>query len=85
MPTCVNPGKIGPHVNDLALLIVVLGIGTLVDLNLTPYSFGAQHYYRLLRATLALQPILGAQSVARGVKTSATSTELDSLDPRYCI
>ncbi|KAF8884213.1 hypothetical protein CPB84DRAFT_172899 [Gymnopilus junonius] len=51
----------GPH--DLALLLIVLGVGSLVDLNLPPYNLEAQHYYRLARATLALQPILGAQSV----------------------
>ncbi|KDR74952.1 hypothetical protein GALMADRAFT_249900 [Galerina marginata CBS 339.88] len=51
----------GPH--DLALLLVVLGIGSLVDLNLPPYNLEAQHYYRLARATLALQPVLGAQSM----------------------
>ncbi|KIM36145.1 hypothetical protein M413DRAFT_78578 [Hebeloma cylindrosporum] len=55
------PVPYGPH--DLALLLVVLAIGSLVDLDLPPYSFEAQHYYRLSRATLALQPILGAQSV----------------------
>ncbi|KAF9557805.1 hypothetical protein CPC08DRAFT_668314 [Agrocybe pediades] len=51
----------GPH--DLALLLIVLGIGCLVDLDLPPYNLEAQHYYRLSRATLALQPVLGAQSV----------------------
>lgn len=56
-----TPVPYGPH--DLALLLVVLGIGSLVDLNIPPYSFEAQHYYRLSRATLTLQPILGAQSV----------------------
>ncbi|KAF5384413.1 hypothetical protein D9615_003300 [Tricholomella constricta] len=51
----------GPH--DLALVLIVLGIGVLVDLNLPPYSLEAQHYYRLSRAALALQPVLGEQSV----------------------
>ncbi|KAG6864818.1 hypothetical protein C0991_006939 [Blastosporella zonata] len=51
----------GPH--DLALMLIVLGIGTLVDLNLSPYSLEAQHYYRLSRAALALQPVLGQQSI----------------------
>ncbi|KAJ3503887.1 hypothetical protein NLJ89_g8234 [Agrocybe chaxingu] len=55
------PVPYGPH--DLALLLIVLGIGSLVDLNLPPYNLEAQHYYRLTRATLALQPVLGAQSV----------------------
>ncbi|KAG6906781.1 hypothetical protein DXG01_012146 [Tephrocybe rancida] len=56
--TCVS---YGPH--DLALMLIVLGIGTLVDLDLQPYSLEAQHYYRLSRAALALQPVLGEQSV----------------------
>jgi hypothetical protein len=51
----------GPH--DLALMLIVLGIGSLVDLTLPPYNLEAQHYYRLARASLALQPILGQQSV----------------------
>lgn len=51
----------GPH--DLALMLIVLGIGSLVDLNLQPYNLEAQHYYRLARATLSLQPVLGEQSV----------------------
>ncbi|GLB35003.1 putative fungal specific transcription factor [Lyophyllum shimeji] len=49
--------------HDLALMLIVLGIGTLVDLKLPPYSLEAQHYYRLARAALALQPVLGEQSV----------------------
>lgn len=56
-----NPVPYGPH--DLALLLIVLGIGSLVDLNLPPYNLEAQHYYHLARATLAIQPVLGAQSV----------------------
>ncbi|PPQ92520.1 hypothetical protein CVT25_010353 [Psilocybe cyanescens] len=56
-----TPVPYGPH--DLALLLIVLGIGSLVDLNLTPYNIEAQHYYRLCRATLALQSVLGAPSV----------------------
>ncbi|KAF8802362.1 hypothetical protein BYT27DRAFT_7173121 [Phlegmacium glaucopus] len=51
----------GPH--DLAFLLVVFAIGSLVDLNLPPYNLEAQHYYRLSRATLALQPVLGAHSI----------------------
>ncbi|KAF8892927.1 hypothetical protein BD779DRAFT_1609955 [Infundibulicybe gibba] len=51
----------GPH--DLALMLIVLGIGTLVDLDLPPYSLEAQHYYQLSRAALALQPVLGEQSM----------------------
>ncbi|KAF9476036.1 hypothetical protein BDN70DRAFT_812955 [Pholiota conissans] len=55
------PASYGPH--DLALLLIVLGIGSLVDLSLPPYNLEAQHYYRLARATLALQSVLGAQSM----------------------
>ncbi|KAG6816393.1 hypothetical protein H0H87_006305 [Tephrocybe sp. NHM501043] len=51
----------GPH--DLALMLIVLAIGTLVDLSLPPYSLEAQHYYRLSRAALALQSVLGEQSI----------------------
>ncbi|KAG6808486.1 hypothetical protein H0H92_003983 [Tricholoma furcatifolium] len=51
----------GPH--DLSLMLIVLGIGTLVDLNLPPYSLEAQHYYRLSQAALALQPALGQSIV----------------------
>ncbi|KAF8180107.1 hypothetical protein BJ912DRAFT_855397 [Pholiota molesta] len=55
------PVSYGPH--DLALLLIVLGVGSLVDLSLSPYNLEAQHYYRLARATLSLQSVLGAQSM----------------------
>jgi hypothetical protein len=51
----------GPH--DLALMLIVLGIGCLVDLDLPPYNLEAQHYYRLARAAVTLQSVLGEQSV----------------------
>jgi hypothetical protein len=51
----------GPH--DLALLLIVLGIGALVDLDLPPYNLEAQHYYRLAKAAVTLQPVLGQQSI----------------------
>lgn len=73
----------GPH--DLACLLIVLGMcvffslfspsfnplvsGTLVDLNLEPYNLEAQHYYRLSRATLALQSVLSEPSLV-AVKVS---------------
>jgi hypothetical protein len=57
----LNGSKYGPH--DLALMLIVLGIGTLVDLEQEPYSLEAQHYYRLARASLALQSVLEEQSV----------------------
>ncbi|TFK31500.1 hypothetical protein BDQ12DRAFT_618804 [Crucibulum laeve] len=55
------PLSYGPH--DLALLLIVLGIGSLVDLDLPPYNLEAQHYYRLARAAVALQPVLAEQSM----------------------
>lgn len=69
----------GPH--DLALLLVVLGIGCLVDLNLPPYNLEAQHYYRLSRATMALQPVLGAQSVVTIKVCVVPSSSFISLVP----
>lgn len=51
----------GPH--DLALMLIVLGIGSLVDLSMPPYNLEAQHYYRLALASIALQPVLGQQSL----------------------
>ncbi|KAF7292903.1 Fungal-trans domain-containing protein [Mycena indigotica] len=56
----------GPH--ELAVLLVTLGIGALVDLNMQPYNLEAQHYYRLARAALGLQSILTKPSVVT-VKT----------------
>ncbi|KAJ2925292.1 hypothetical protein H1R20_g11802, partial [Candolleomyces eurysporus] len=55
------PARYGPH--ELALLFTVLAMGCLVDLSLPPYDLEAQHYYRLARATLALQPVLEDASV----------------------
>ena len=51
----------GPH--DLALLLITLGIGVLVDLNLPPYHAEAQHYYRLARAAIGLQSVLTRRSI----------------------
>lgn len=64
----------GPH--DLALMLVVLGIGSLVDLTQQPYCFEAQHYYRLARASLALQPVLAEQSVVT-IKVDRTNPPSD--------
>ncbi|KAJ6613565.1 hypothetical protein B0H10DRAFT_2436370 [Mycena sp. CBHHK59/15] len=51
----------GPH--ELAVLLITLGIGALVDLNLQPYNLEAQHYYRLAQAAVGLQPVLTEPSV----------------------
>ncbi|KAJ7028724.1 hypothetical protein C8F04DRAFT_963706 [Mycena alexandri] len=51
----------GPH--ELAVLLITLGIGALVDLDLQPYNLEAQHYYRLARAALSLQSVLTEPSV----------------------
>ncbi|KAL0575347.1 hypothetical protein V5O48_006626 [Marasmius crinis-equi] len=51
----------GPH--QLSLMLVVLGIGALVDLELEPYNLEAQHYYRLARAALVLQSVLSEASI----------------------
>ncbi|KAJ7057013.1 hypothetical protein C8F01DRAFT_1153071 [Mycena amicta] len=60
------PINYGPH--ELSVLLITLGIGALVDLNLQPYNLEAQHYYRLARAALGLQSILTEPSVVT-VKT----------------
>ncbi|KAL0946088.1 hypothetical protein HGRIS_012356 [Hohenbuehelia grisea] len=52
----------GPH--DLALLLIVLGVGAMLDLKLSPYNLEAQYYYHLGRAALTLQPVLAEQSIA---------------------
>ncbi|KAK1227718.1 hypothetical protein PQX77_009269 [Marasmius sp. AFHP31] len=51
----------GPH--QLSLILVVMGIGALVDLQLEPYNLEAQHYYLLARAALVLQPVLTQASI----------------------
>ncbi|THU97620.1 hypothetical protein K435DRAFT_819108 [Dendrothele bispora CBS 962.96] len=51
----------GPH--DLALVLIVCGIGALVDLELEPYNLEAQHYYQLCCAAVVLQPVLEQQSM----------------------
>ncbi|KAJ7672609.1 hypothetical protein DFH06DRAFT_96982 [Mycena polygramma] len=56
----------GPH--ELAVLLVTLGIGALVDLNLQPYNLEAQHYYRLAQAALSLQSVMTEASIVT-VKT----------------
>lgn len=55
------PPAYGPH--DLALLLVTLALGALLDPNLPPYNTEAQHYYRLARAALCLQNVLVQRSV----------------------
>ncbi|KAK7042430.1 putative transcriptional regulatory protein C1F7.11c [Favolaschia claudopus] len=53
--------RYGPH--ELAVLLITLGIGALVDLNLHPYNFEAQHYYRLALAAVGLQSVMTEPSV----------------------
>ncbi|KAF7974586.1 hypothetical protein HWV62_11856 [Athelia sp. TMB] len=55
------PRIYGAH--DLALLLIALGIGALVDLGERPYTEEARHYYRLARAALGLESILDKRSV----------------------
>jgi hypothetical protein len=62
------PTDYGSH--ELGLLYTVLAMGCLVDLSLPPYDLEAQHYYRLARAALALQPVLEDASVVT-VKVSS--------------
>ncbi|KIM79207.1 hypothetical protein PILCRDRAFT_74553 [Piloderma croceum F 1598] len=52
----------GPH--DLALLLIALGIGVFVDLNLPPYHEEAEYYYRLARSVVSLQSVLTRPSIA---------------------
>lgn len=63
IPVIYKQAPVPYGLHDLALLLIVLGIGSLVDLNQPPYNLEAQHFYRLCRATLALQSVLGAPSV----------------------
>lgn len=51
----------GPH--DLALLLIALAMGALVDLGERPYGEEAQHYYRLARAAMGLESIMEKRSV----------------------
>jgi hypothetical protein len=59
-PNRTHARTYGPH--DLALLLIALGIGALVDLNLQPYHAEAQHYYRLARSAVGLQSVLCSRS-----------------------
>ncbi|KAH7928331.1 hypothetical protein BV22DRAFT_1005131 [Leucogyrophana mollusca] len=59
-----NPSKqrtYGPH--DLALLLMLMAIGALVDPSLPAYNEEAQHYHRLARSALCLQPVFVKRSV----------------------
>lgn len=56
-----NRVSYGPH--ELAVLLITLGIGALVDLNLHPYNLEAQHYYRLAQAALSLQSVMTESSI----------------------
>lgn len=47
----------------LAVLYMILGIGTLVDLDKSAHSPEAMQYYQLGRASLALESVLEEQSI----------------------
>ncbi len=51
-----------PH--DLALLLAVLAVGSLVDLSLPAYNEDAQRYYVLSRSSLALYPLMEGASLS---------------------
>ncbi|KAF9233911.1 hypothetical protein BU15DRAFT_90182 [Melanogaster broomeanus] len=56
-----EPRAYGPH--DLALVFLLLAIGSLVDPSLPPYNTDGRHYHRLARAALCLQPVFIKRSV----------------------
>lgn len=56
-----EPRIYGSH--DLALLLIAIGLGALVDLKMRPYDPEAQHYFRLARSALGLQSILTTRSI----------------------
>ncbi|KIJ63650.1 hypothetical protein HYDPIDRAFT_113150 [Hydnomerulius pinastri MD-312] len=57
----VQPRTYGPH--HLALLVVILAIGALLDPSLPAYNTEGQHYHRLARAALCLQSVFVKRSV----------------------
>jgi hypothetical protein len=78
----------GPH--ELALLLITLGIGVFVDLNLPPYHEDAEHYYRLARSAVSLQSVLTQPSIAT-VKClhlmsiyNGMSGKASNLEDSYC-
>ena len=79
----------GPH--ELALLLITLGIGVFVDLNLPPYHEDAGHYYRLARSVVSLQSVLTQPSIAT-VKClhlmsiyNGMSGKASNLEDSYCL
>lgn len=56
------PGDYSPH--ELSVLFVVFALASLVDVSLPPCNAEAQHYHYLARAAMALQPIIGQQSLS---------------------
>ena len=63
------PGDYSPH--ELSVLFVIFALASLVDSSLPPGNAEAQHYHYLARASMALQPIIGQQSIST-VKVSGT-------------
>lgn len=56
-----SDGEYGPH--DLALLMITMAIGALVDEQLPPYNLEAQHYYQLVQAAVSIQKLLVEESL----------------------
>ncbi|KAJ7481536.1 hypothetical protein FB451DRAFT_1030501 [Mycena latifolia] len=79
----------GPH--ELAVLLITLGIGALVDLDLQPYNLEAQHYYRLAQAAVALQSVMTEPSIVT-IKTvhlmsiyNGLSGKEANMEASYCL
>ncbi|KAG5637686.1 hypothetical protein H0H81_003602 [Sphagnurus paluster] len=57
----IYQGSVSSH--SLAVLFLVLSIGTLLDLNMPAHSPQAMHYYQLGRAALALDSVIEEQTI----------------------
>lgn len=51
------------HPHLLAILLVILALGTLMDTQRESHSSEARHYYQLSRSALSLRTVLEEQSV----------------------
>lgn len=72
-------GTTGSH--SLAVLYMILAIGTLLDLDKPAHSPESKKYYQLARAALALDPVLEGQSIS-GIQAlvSAVTNYLSVVD-----